>query len=71
MPNKVTISLGEIVTQIDQATARLAAAQGKALTKVEKQKLAVKIKNLKKIKISVKKNCPKGKSGLTIVVPTL
>jgi hypothetical protein len=71
MPKKVSISLSDIVKQIDQATTKLAAARGKVLTNVEKQKLAAKIKNLKKIKGWVQDNCPKGKPGLTIIVPVL
>ena len=70
MPNKITVSLSGIVAQIDQATGKLSTAKNKALTGAEKQKLAVKIKNLMKIKNMVRENCPKGKKGLNIVVPT-
>ena len=67
MPKKVTISLSGIVKQIDQATGRLSAAKNKATTGLEKQRLAVKIKKLKKIKSQVQMYC---KGGLNLTVPT-
>lgn len=69
MPKTISISLTGIVKQIEEAEKKLANAETKALTGQEKKKLAVKIKNLKKIKKLVKENCPKGKIGYTIVVP--
>jgi len=66
MPKKVTISLSNIVKQIDKATQELSTTKTKAITSAEKQSLALKIKNLKKIKGSVKEICPKGKNGLNI-----
>jgi hypothetical protein len=67
MPKKITISLHRIVTQIDQATGKLTAAENKTPAMAERKRLAIKIKNLKKIKGLVIKNCPK--NGLNIVVP--
>jgi hypothetical protein len=66
MTKKVTISLRGIVKQIDQATRQLSAARTRATTGMEKQRLAVKIKKLKKIKSQVKTYC----RGLNIIVPT-
>jgi hypothetical protein len=67
MPKKVTISLHGIVKQLDEAEKKLAAAHKKAVTAVEKTQLAAKIKNLKKIRSEVIKNCPKGKPAYNIV----
>ena len=67
MPKKVTISLHGIVNQINQAEKKLTAAHKKAVTSVEKAQLATKIKNLKKIRSEVVKNCPKSKPNYGIV----
>jgi transcriptional regulator len=67
MAKKVTVSLHGIVKQIDQATAKLSAAQTKALTGIEKQRLTVKIKNLKKVRALVIQDCPKGNHAYNII----
>ena len=71
MPKKVRISLRGIVEQIDQASGKLSRARDKAATRIEKQKLAAKIRNLKRIRAQVKQLCPNGVRGLTVVVPTI
>jgi hypothetical protein len=67
MPKKVTISLHGVVNQIKAATAKLAKARNRAISGAEKQQLAVKIKNLEKIKSLVIKNCPKSKPAYGII----
>jgi hypothetical protein len=66
MPKKVTISLHGIVKQIDEATKKLDKVKSKAITGVEKQQLAVKVQNLRKIRAQVIVNCPKGKPSYGI-----
>jgi hypothetical protein len=66
---KITISLHGIVAQINKAEKQLAAARNKTMASTEKQKLAVKIKHLKKIRVLVKRDCQNGKKGLNIAVP--
>ena len=57
MPKKVTVSLKGIVKEIDEATKKLSGAKNKAISGLDKKKLAVKINNLKKIRAAVKANC--------------
>lgn len=56
-PKTIYVSLKEIVKDIDQATEKLSAAKTKAVSGKEKQRLAAKIKSLKKIKKEVQAVC--------------
>jgi mannitol-specific phosphotransferase system IIBC component len=74
MPKTVKISLKGIVQKIDKAMKEMKKAQKKAITASEKQKLTLKISNLRKIRRNVEANCPHppggSAKGMTIIVPT-
>jgi hypothetical protein len=64
---KKVISLRGIVNQIELAQKKLKVAKQIA-SPVNRESLAVTIKNLQNIKAEVISNCPKGKSSFNIVV---
>lgn len=66
MPKSIRVSLKEIVEQINRAEKELSGAQTKAKNDLVKRRLAVKIRNLNKVKTSVKEIC----KGYLIIVPT-
>jgi hypothetical protein len=67
MAKKVDISLREIGEQIDRAEGKLSAAARGITSRVEKNRLAAKIKALKKVKAQVKVIC---RNSYNITVPT-
>lgn len=66
MAKKVEISIGAIGEEIDRAEGKLSAAARGVPSRVERKRLAVKIRTLKKIKARVKLLC----RSYTIIVPT-
>jgi len=66
MAKKVEVSLKGIGEQIERAEGKLSAAARGITSRVEKKRLAVKIRTLKKVKAEVKLLC----KGYNVTVPT-